>query len=103
MICAADTASIEAQLAEARAQAAGMTAQLAAEASARATAIQEAKDAAARAHLLESQVDALNRAAADATKRLQESLNQMEASRAVRPFLRLFFASHCVIVCVLHV
>ncbi len=60
-----------------------MEAQLAAEAAARVAAMESAKTAASTAQLLQAQVDELNAKAADATRRLQESLTAMEQNRSV--------------------
>jgi erythromycin esterase-like protein len=75
--------ALKAELEAARQALSTLEAQAAAEAAARTAAIAQAQEMADKAKLLESQVEALNRAAAEATQRLQSSLKEMEASHAV--------------------
>lgn len=108
MVCVSgDSAALLAQLEDAKAHSAALSQQVAAESAAREAAIAESLATAQRAQvtivtcqhssvarmcstpqLLQEQVDALNRTAAEAVKRLHENLDGAEANRIVRTYYR---------------
>lgn len=84
MLTSAGTAALQAALDEAKVATAALQAQVEAASLSRQAAIDEAAAMSQKAELLQSQVDALNRTAADATAKLQESLSKMDGNRLVR-------------------